>query len=111
MSSKILKGSKVWRGCCSSYNSLLGEFGKMQDKVKVFCDSQSAIQLVRNPSYHSKTKHLPVKYHFVRHLIDESGVVALEKVHTKQNCADMFTKPILSEKLKWCLASLCLQER
>jgi hypothetical protein len=45
---------------------LLGEFGKMQDKVKLFCDSQSAIHLARNPSYHSKTKHIFVKYHFLR---------------------------------------------
>jgi hypothetical protein len=89
---------------------LLGEFGRMQDKVKVLCDSQSAIHLARNPSYHSKTKHISIKYHFVRQVVDEGGV-ALEKVHTKVNSADMFTKPVLLEKLRWCLASLGLQKR
>jgi hypothetical protein len=44
---------------------LLGEFRRMKDKVKVICDSQSAIHLARNPAYHSKTKHIYVKYHFV----------------------------------------------
>jgi hypothetical protein len=37
---------------------LLGEFGKVQDKVNVLCDSQSVIHLANNPSYHSKTKHI-----------------------------------------------------
>ena len=69
---------------------LLGEFGRMQNKVKVFCDSQSVIHLARNLAYHSKTKHISIKYHFVRH-VDEVGV-ALEKVHTKVNFAHMFTK-------------------
>jgi hypothetical protein len=77
---------------------LLGEFGRMQDKVKVFCDSQSVIHMESNPYYHSKLKHISIKYHFVRHVVDEGGV-ALEKVHTKVNYTDMFTKPILLEKL------------
>ena len=66
----------------------------MQEKVKLLCDSQSSIHLAKNPSYHSKTKHIPIKYHFVRQVIDEGGV-SLEKVHTKENCAYMFTKPVL----------------
>jgi hypothetical protein len=66
--------------------------------------------LSKNPSYHSKTKHILVKYHFVRHVIDEGGVV-LEKVHTQKNCADIFMKPLALEKLQWSLASLGLHER
>jgi hypothetical protein len=77
---------------------LFGEFGRTPDKVNLPCDSQSAIHLAKNPSYHSKIKHIPIKYHFVRKVIDERGV-SLEKVHTKENCANMFTKPILLEKL------------
>jgi len=82
----------------------------MQDKVKLFCDSQSVIHLAKNPIYRNKTKHIPIKYHFVRHVVDEGGV-ALEKVHTKVNSTDMFTKPILLEKLRWCLASFGLHKR
>jgi hypothetical protein len=77
---------------------LLGEFGRMQDKVKVFCDSQSVIHLPINPAYRSKMKHIYIKYHFVRQVVDEGGV-ALEKFHTKVNSVDMFMKPILLEKL------------
>jgi hypothetical protein len=59
---------------------LFGEFGRMQDKVKLLCDSQSVIHLDKNPTYHNKEKHIPNKYHFVRQVIDEGGV-SLEKVH------------------------------
>jgi hypothetical protein len=89
---------------------LFGDFGRMRDKLKLLCDIQSSIHLAKNPAYHSKTKHIPIKYHFVRRVINECGV-SLEKVHTKENCIDMFTKPVLLEKLRWCLASLGLQKR
>ena len=89
---------------------LLGEFGRLQENIKLFCDSQSAIHLAKNPTYHSKSKHIPIKYHFVRQVITERGV-SLNKVHTKKNCADMFTKPVLLEKLRWCLASLGFQKK
>eukprot|EP00253_Pinus_taeda_P016645 PITA_16645 len=89
---------------------LFGEFGRLQDNIKLFSDSQSAIHLAKNLAYHSKSKHIPIKYHFVRQVITERGV-SLENVHAKENYADMFTKPVLLEKLCWCLASLGLQKR
>ena len=89
---------------------MLGELGKVQNIINFFCDSQSAIHLDKNPAYHSKTKHIPVKYHFVKHIVDE-GRVVLEKVHTQKNRADMFKKPVTLEKLRWCIASLGLQKR
>ena len=87
-----------------------GEFGRLQDNIKLFCDSQSEIHLDKNPAYHIKSKYIPIKYHFVRQVITKRGV-SLEKVHTKENCADMFTKPNFLEKLRWCLASLGFQKR
>jgi len=95
-----LQGSNLVKG-------FLGEFGRMHNKVKVFYDNQSVIHLPRNPSYQSKTKHIVIKYHFVRQVIDEGGV-ALEKFHIQENCADMFMKPVLLEKVWWCLASISL---
>ena len=88
----------------------LDEIGRTQEKVNVLCDNQSAMHLATNPAYHSRTKHIDVRYHFLRHVID-GGKVALQKVHTQENCADIFTKPVTVEKLRWCLASLGLQKR
>ena len=82
----------------------------MQNNVFVFCDSHSAIHLATNPVYHSNTKHIDVKYHFVRQAIGEGGV-DLIKVHTQENCVDMFTKTVLLEKLWWCVASLGLKKK
>jgi len=70
----------------------------MQEKVNVFCDSQSVIHLAKNPVYHRKTKHIDVRYHFLRHVIDGEKV-ALKKVHTWENCADVFMKLVTVEKL------------
>eukprot|EP00253_Pinus_taeda_P002152 PITA_02152 len=89
---------------------LLDEIGRTREKVNVFCESQSAIHLATNPAYHNKTKHINVRYHFLRHVIDGKKV-ALKKVHTRENCAEIFTKPVIVEKLQWCLASLGLQKR
>ena len=78
--------------------------------MSVFCERQSAIHLATNPVYHSNTKHIDVNYQFVRQAISEGGV-DMKKVHTQENCADMFTKQILLEKLRWCVASLGLKKR
>ena len=77
--------------------------------MHVFCDSQSAIHLATNLVYHSKAKHIDVKYHFVRQSISEGGL-DLKKFHTEENCVDMFTKSILLENLDWCVASLGLKK-
>ena len=63
----------------------------------LFSDSQSAIHLAKNATFHSRTKHIDVRYHFIRSLI-ESKVVILEKINTKYNVADMFTKIVASSK-------------
>ena len=53
---------------------MLREIGRLQNSVHVFCDSQSVIHLATNIFYHSKTKHIDVKYNFVRQSISEGGV-------------------------------------
>ncbi|KAH9699088.1 Integrase catalytic domain-containing protein [Citrus sinensis] len=72
---------------------LLGDLGVIQDNIAVFCDNQSTKFLAKNQTYHVRTKHIDVKYHYVREII-ESGVVLLRKIDTKDNPSDMLTKPI-----------------
>jgi hypothetical protein len=55
--------------------------------MRLYCDSQSAIFQAKNPSYHLKTKHIDVQYHFVRDMVEEKKVL-LEKVDTLKNVAD-----------------------
>ena len=84
---------------------LLQEINLLQGKVKVFSDSQSAIHLCKNPVYHERTKHVDVKYHFMRNQIC-NGTVEILKVPTEDNPADIATKVVTVAKFKHCLGLL-----
>ncbi|GKB18359.1 hypothetical protein Tco_0852282 [Tanacetum coccineum] len=57
---------------------LLEEPGHEQEKITLFCDNESALYLARNPTFHSKTKHIRVQYHFVRDQVEEE-IVDMQK--------------------------------
>lgn len=68
-------------------------------------DSMSAICLAKNLVYYKKAKHIDVQYHYVWEVIENKKVMVL-KVDTHENMANMLTKPVQIEKLKWSLISL-----
>ncbi|KAE8691518.1 Vacuolar-sorting receptor 1 [Hibiscus syriacus] len=74
--------------------SFLEELGKKQENNVLYCDSQSAIHLAKNPSFHSRTKHIQLRYHFIWSLL-EDGILKLEKISGAQNPADMLTKTVV----------------
>jgi len=80
---------------------LLDDLGIDQDLLKINCDSMSAIYLAKNQVYHATTKHIDVKFHFVREILDE-GDIKLQKIHTKENPADMLIKVLLGVKFTYC---------
>nr|GEV63617.1 Gag-Pol polyprotein [Tanacetum cinerariifolium] len=88
---------------------LLEELGHEQEKITLFCDNQSALHLARNPTFHSKTKHIRVQYHFVRKKVEE-GTVDMQKIHTDDNVEDYLTKAINGDKFIWCRSSCGLAE-
>jgi hypothetical protein len=69
----------------------LDELGKKSEKGILHSDSQSAIFLAKNPAYHSRTKHIQLRYHFIRSLL-ESEQLLLEKIRGTKNPTDMLTK-------------------
>ena len=71
----------------------LRELGCSQERYKLLYDSQSAIHLGKHPTFHSKSKHIDVRYHWLHDVLDEKLIV-LEKVHTDDNGADMMTKSL-----------------
>jgi hypothetical protein len=79
--------------------------GLVQQVVRLYCDSQSAIFLEKNSAYHSKTKHIDVQYHFVRDMVEEKKVL-LEKVDTLKNVADSLKESVSTENFSWCRVTM-----
>ncbi|RVW29670.1 Retrovirus-related Pol polyprotein from transposon TNT 1-94 [Vitis vinifera] len=86
-------------------HGFLDELGKKQEMGILHSDSQSAIFLAKNSAFHSKSKHIQTKYHFIRYLVEDKLVI-LEKICGSKNPADMLTKGVTIEKLKLCAASI-----
>jgi hypothetical protein len=89
--------------------SFMEELGKKWENSRLYYDSQSAIHLVKNSTFHSKTKNIQLRYHFIRSTL-EDGQLKLEKIHTSENPADMLTKGVTREKLSYLSVSVGLQE-
>ena len=70
--------------------------------MKLYCDSQSAIHLSKNPMFHSRSKHIDVRYHWIKDVL-ESKQLKLEKIHTNDNASDMMTKALPNEKIVCCM--------
>ena len=66
--------------------------------------------LPKNLIFHSKSKHIQTKYHFIRYLVEDKLVI-LEKICGSKNPADMLIKGVTIEKLKLCAASVGLLAR
>ena len=81
---------------------LVKELRVLNSVVEIFLDSQSAIQLCNNPVFHDRTKHIDVRYHFIRETIS-SGAMKLEKISIVDNPADMATKVLPVTKFKYSL--------
>jgi hypothetical protein len=64
--------------------------------IPIYCDNTSAINISKNPVMHAKTKHIPIKYHFLREKVSDKKV-RLEYVGSKEKIADIFTKPLPKE--------------
>ena len=65
--------------------------------TKIYCDNMSTIAMTKNPVFHSRTKHIEIRHHFIRELV-EQGEIELDFCRTKDQLADIFTKPITTEK-------------
>eukprot|EP00253_Pinus_taeda_P029864 PITA_29864 len=68
--------------------------------ISILCDNKSAINISKNPIMHSKTKHIPIKYHFLREQVIEKNV-KLEYVPSKEQVADILTKPLPRETFEY----------
>ncbi|KAG9458815.1 hypothetical protein H6P81_003323 [Aristolochia fimbriata] len=83
-------------------HGLLKDLGVGQKQLKVYSDSQSATHLAKNQVFHARTKHIDVRFHFVREILEEEEIL-LQNIHTAENPADMLTKVVTRTKFEHCL--------
>ena len=73
--------------------SQLSDYGIQYKMVPIFCDNTSAIAISDNPVLHQRTKHIDIRYHFIRDHIT-NGEIELHFIPTEYQLADIFTKPL-----------------
>ncbi|GJU50980.1 hypothetical protein Tco_1220535, partial [Tanacetum coccineum] len=94
--------------CCGQVlwvqNQLL-DYGFNFMNTKIHIDNESTICIVKNPVYHSKTKHIEIRHHFIRDCY-EKKLISVEKIHTDLNVADLLTKPFDGPRFNYLVISI-----
>jgi hypothetical protein len=72
---------------------LVGLFGHELRPTVIHCDNQSCIKLSENPVFHDRSKHIEIRYHFIRDWV-QRGAVQLEYISTDEQIADILTKSL-----------------
>ncbi|KAJ9542936.1 hypothetical protein OSB04_029442 [Centaurea solstitialis] len=94
--------------CCAQVlwmRNQLQDYGFKLSKIPIFCDNTSAIAIANNLVLHSKTKHIEIRYHFIRdHVMN--GDVELHFIPTEYQLADLFTKPLDEKRFNQLISEL-----
>ncbi|CAM8966946.1 unnamed protein product [Rhodiola kirilowii] len=90
-------------------SGLLKEITGFACSPKIYMDSQSALCLCKDPVYHERSKHIDVRLHFIRDLV-ESKTITIEKILGDENSADFGTKIVPVNKFTFCRKSLHIGE-
>ncbi|GJV74827.1 putative ribonuclease H-like domain-containing protein [Tanacetum coccineum] len=94
--------------CCGQVlwiqNQLL-DYGYNFMQTKIHIDNESTICIVKNPVFHSKTKHIEIRHHFIRDS-NEKKLIQMIKIHTDQNVADLLTKAFDVSRFQYLIASI-----
>ncbi|GJV01954.1 hypothetical protein Tco_1335523 [Tanacetum coccineum] len=96
--------------CCGQVlwiqNQML-DYGYNFMQTKIHVDNESAICVVKNPVYHSKTKHIEIRHHFIRDSY-EKKLIKMVKIRTDNNVADLLTKAFDVSRFNFMVASICM---
>nr|AAP12940.1 transposon protein, putative, CACTA, En/Spm sub-class [Oryza sativa Japonica Group]ABF96438.1 transposon protein, putative, CACTA, En/Spm sub-class [Oryza sativa Japonica Group] len=89
--------------CCAQLlwmKQTLLDYGISFTKTPLLCDNDSAIKIANNPVQHSRTKHIDIRYHFLKdHVVAKSDIV-ISHIRTENQLADIFTKPL--DETRFC---------
>nr|GEX37441.1 retrovirus-related Pol polyprotein from transposon TNT 1-94 [Tanacetum cinerariifolium] len=88
----------------------LTDYGFFYDKVPIYCDSKSAIAISWNLVQHTRTKHINVRYHFIKDHV-EKGMIELYFVGSEYQLADLFMNSLPEVRFKFLLEKLGMMSR
>ena len=71
-----------------------------EEPIIIYCDNTSTVCMSKNPAFHSKTKHIAIKYHVLREKVAEKQI-RLEYINTKEQIADIFTKALTMDTFEY----------
>nr|GFA52173.1 retrovirus-related Pol polyprotein from transposon TNT 1-94 [Tanacetum cinerariifolium] len=94
--------------CCAQVlwmRTQLTDYGFHFDKIPIYCDSKSAIAISCNPVQHSRTKHIAVRFHFIKEHV-EKGTIELYFVKTDYQLVDIFTKALPTDRFNYLVPRL-----
>nr|GEV55846.1 retrovirus-related Pol polyprotein from transposon TNT 1-94 [Tanacetum cinerariifolium] len=97
--------------CCAQVlwlRTQLTDYGFHFDKIPMYCDSKAAIAISCNPVQHFCTKHINVRYHFIKEQV-EKGIVELFFIRTEYQLADQFTKALPEDRFKYLVIRLSMR--
>nr|GFA65458.1 retrovirus-related Pol polyprotein from transposon TNT 1-94 [Tanacetum cinerariifolium] len=95
-------------GCCAQIlwmRSQLLDYGLVFNKIPMYCDNKSAIALCYNNVQHSQSKHIDIRYHFIKEQV-ENGVIELYFVNAEYQLADLFTKALGRDRIEFLTNTL-----
>nr|GEY15420.1 hypothetical protein [Tanacetum cinerariifolium] len=95
-------------GCCAQIiwmRSQLSDYGLRFNKIPMYCDNKSAIALCCNNVQHSRSKHIDIRYHFIKEQV-ENGVIEHYFVNTEYQLADLFTKALGRDRIEFLINKL-----
>ncbi|GKB80096.1 retrovirus-related pol polyprotein from transposon TNT 1-94 [Tanacetum coccineum] len=84
---------------------VLTDYGLGFNKIPMYCDNKSAIALCCNNVQHSRSKHIDIRFHFIKEQV-ENGVVEVYFVNTEYQLADIFTKALGRERIEFLINKL-----
>ncbi|GJV63940.1 hypothetical protein Tco_1474768 [Tanacetum coccineum] len=90
------------------YHGMIGSLMYVTSSKPALCDNKNAISLCCNNVQHSRSKHIDVRYHFIKEQV-ENGVMELYFVRTEYQLTDIFTKALPRERLKFLIKTLGLK--
>jgi hypothetical protein len=86
-----------------------GLFDQVSDSTVIFCDNQSCVKLSENPVFHDRSKHIEIKYYYIRDRV-QKGEVKLQYISIDEKITDILMKPLSKGKFVYFRDKLGLVE-